>query len=169
MAEFGSQEQDRAASIRRANSDAITEWIERSGNWTHFCGLTFASETSPAAGMRAFRDFVARLRRLARGPVRYVVVSDWGACGARYHLHAVLSTELVPSSVARCWKAGRSDVQVFDAARGGLRYVADKVAAGRDAHGYEWDVCLGPTVPRRRARASQQSERSLALNSVPGA
>lgn len=156
MAELGSQEQAKAASIRRANSDAITEWIGRSGDWTHFCGLTFASESSPAAGMRAFREFIARLRRASCRAVRYAVVSDWGAGCGRYHLHALLSADLPPSLVARCWKAGRSDVQVFDGARGGVRYIAEKVAAERDAQGCEWDVSLRrPRNARPQRRASR--------------
>ena len=145
----------------------LGRWLCESYLWSHYGTFTFSPYTeSPKPGLgpsklphtdvgpseastrRSWDRFVRRVSRAAHNEIGWFVAFEPGALLGRRHIHALLcdAATVTPEQVDRLWKAGRSEVEVYNPSRGAAHYVAK--FAGLDIA--DWDV--GGSLVRRAAR-----------------
>lgn len=126
------------------------EWLT-TFHWDFWLTLTTDYPTAKNTLIRKFDGWISALESAGQGRVDYVRALETTAVG-EWHVHALLRTPprrmrvdsdllalpdlMGPEHLARKWKHGRTDVQVYDAARGAALYLAKYY--GHDGDGSEY-------------------------------
>lgn len=106
--------------------EAYANWVG-ANHWDHFVTLTFAFPTSIRTASKHGEDgFLRDLGRRAGRSVNYFGAIEGGPSAERTHVHLVLegTHSLAAATIARAWRRGIAEVQVFTSHLPGLSYIS---------------------------------------------
>jgi hypothetical protein len=129
-----------------------TAWGEhvKGYNWNWVAHLTprFPDYSADRLQREFVQGFIRRLSWRARGSVPWFAATERGAGGVM-HIHALLAAKHVSiEGVGACWKAGISDVKVYDDA-GDMSFYITKTLALPNVSYERWNSSR--TMPVRHA------------------
>jgi hypothetical protein len=110
--------------------------------WDHFATLTYRHpRTLERVRHDVVRTWIRNCERVAQTRIRWAYVIEL-THAEHYHAHVLLhgSVALTTEKMAKAWRYGRTDVQLYDSRRGAAHYLAKAVGDER----VWWDVSKRP-------------------------
>jgi hypothetical protein len=112
---------------------AWVEWLKKEGKWQWFGVQTFDDYAPEYKARNAIKKFVRRHLFARKGFPRYIAVLD--QCNGHFHIHILVQQFKTDKEYANAWWQevfGFSWFSRFENTRGGIEYLAIKIARNQD-------------------------------------